>query len=129
MYRAPGFRHLFIGSILSMARLGYTHQAIVFYFDDLGRPILGSIAQERGFYYETFHQFMGSQSIYKYSYPSDLPSEVVVKRALVAAGRPYHWSEWNCQHLAKFAHGLPPRSPDAEGWTVMLGLAALATVV
>lgn len=54
-----------------------------------------------------------------------LPGTEVLRRARSGFHPPYSWTQFNCEHFARFAHGLPLESPQLKAWALVGGLAAL----
>jgi hypothetical protein len=108
-------RSVRLGTMVSVYRGLYWHEGVVCGYSDDGEPLILSISAP-GSRIETLTQFAGSQTTVDVQYPSQLPGWLVVRRAFWSARRPYHWRDWNCQHLVRFAHGSMLESPQVTAW-------------
>ncbi len=107
----------------------FRHKGIVSdrYFGDKPMVIsnsarVGAVAEE------AWDVFADGQTVHIEGYPSDLASWIVVNRARAYMEAKYDLLTWNCEHLASYAHGLVPRSPQVAFIITAALLAGILTV-
>lgn len=74
---------------------------------------------------EPWDTFRDGQEVPDDGYPSQLPPQVVVRRARSMIGRKYKPLGSNCDHLVAYTHGQDPNSPQLIA-TLSIGALALA---
>jgi hypothetical protein len=101
------------------------HVGLVSDYTPWGKPIVMSISQQKGFVEEPLSEFAKVQGAFRFDYPSKLNSFVVMQRAYSMARKSYNLANWNCEHFASYAHGLPVVSPQVAR-AATFALAAIA---
>jgi hypothetical protein len=93
------------------------------------RAVISLSWQTGGLLLEPFSSFASGREVICEGYPSALPPQLVLQRAMEKQGVKYSLQLFNCEHLIRHAHGLPPRSPQIEACTFLAGLLALLYAV
>jgi len=75
---------------------------------------------------EDIKTFSGGKKVVSKGYPSDLPPEIIEKKARSKLGKTYKLLNYNCQHFASECHG---KKKSRQLRTVVLSAAALALTV
>lgn len=116
------------GTVVSIPTfLIYRHKGIVSDRWYNGKPmIISNSARSGGVCEEPWDEFAEGHIVTVESYPSDLPSHVVVSRAQSFIGTRYDLFSWNCEYLVAVAHGLKPQSSQV---TVTIAVATLCVGV
>jgi hypothetical protein len=91
--------------------------------------VISSSARAGGVVEETWSTFAAGQRVYVEDYPSDLPPWVVVQRARSLVGVKYNLLNANCEHLAAYAHGGAPDSPQVAFVVAVSLVAGLLAIV
>ena len=74
---------------------------------------------------ETLDDFAQRGTVEIFGFPGELPAWQVVTRAKSQLGKPWHPTEFNCEHFWMEAHGLRPQSPQLQV-AMFLGTIGLA---
>jgi hypothetical protein len=113
------------GTIISIAVWPVDHVGIVTdRFVDGSPTIISNSLRRGGVVEETWQSFHAGLESQSRGYPGRLLPSVVLKRARSKLG-----SKWtptsNCEHLVRYAHGLPVESPQLQKmafWSLIIGL-------
>lgn len=57
-----------------------------------------------------------------------LSQETVMQRARLKQGQAYSWTNFNCEHFVRYAHGLPIESPQLRQWSFVAGFLGFLTL-
>jgi hypothetical protein len=98
------------GSVISKMIAGYWHRGV---FTQHGTVIHNS-KDLRCVIESSFEEFISNSQSVHWSYPSNSSPSAVEARARKALGLPYRLLTFNCEHLATWAHGLEPESPQIK---------------
>lgn len=70
----------------------------------------------------SWNEFSEGKVVRVERFPGQPPAATVLARACSIIVTRYDLLRWNCEHLVRFAHGLPERSPQAAlGSLALLG--------
>ena len=119
-----------VGTVIRVAHDWYHHVALV--GDRLSggeRTVLAFSAEAKGFIEQPFSAFARERAVTVEGFLGSLAPEVVMQRARSTRGKPYSWIDFNCEHFARFAHGVDIVSPQLHGWASLAGLLGLMAVV
>ena len=72
---------------------------------------------------ESIQEFCGDRDWRTERLRTDLSPDVVIARARSRSGQSYNLFAWNCEHFARWAMGLPAKSPQLRGWVTAAGIA------
>ena len=93
------------------------------------RSVLSFSPQAGGFIEQPYSAFAEGRAVTVDGYFGTLPPWIVMDRARAARWKAYSWTQFNCEHFVRHAHGVPVESPQVRQWTVvgcLLGMFALA---
>lgn len=82
------------------------------------RAVASFSAQAGGFIEEPYTVFSRGRVVYVDGYFGSLPSWLVLQRARLKAEHTYSWTEFNCEHFVRYAHGVLIESPQLKRWTL-----------
>lgn len=117
------------GTVVRVSHGLYDHVALLGERQVAGeRSVLAFSAEAGGFVEQPFSAFAGGRTVTVDGYPGKLPSTIVLWRARAMQGRPYSWSNFNCEHFVRQAHGLPIESPQLHQWAFLGGIFGLLTL-
>jgi len=104
----------------------YRHKGIVSDRFIEGLPmVISNSARAGGVTEEPWDVFAAGQSVSLEGFPGNLPPYLVVHRARSLVGKSYELFTWNCDHLALYAHGQKPESPQLVGTVAALVLGGI----
>lgn len=112
-------QNLMPGTVIGVRIGPFTHCGV---FTGMGTVVTSSLGLG-GVAEITLADFLMGRRPDSLAYLGDLDPGTVVSRARSMIGRPYRLLEFNCEHLARWAHGIKPSSPQ-----VVVALCALAAV-
>ncbi len=122
---------LVAGTILRVSHGLYDHVGLVSdrYLNG-ERAVISVSAVYGGVTEEPFSAFSGGRTVYNDGYPGTLDPYWVISRARAADAKRYSWTNFNCEHFVRDAHGLKIESPQlrafvAMGFALVLALAAV----
>ena len=121
-----------IGAVVRVSHGWYDHVGLM--GDNIcrgERTVVSFSARAGGFTEEPFSAFASGQQVAIDGYPGALPPQSVMQRACLKQGRSYSWTEFNCEHFVRYAHGVPIESPQLRQWASLggvLGCVAFALV-
>jgi hypothetical protein len=93
------------------------------------RAVISQSSQKGGLLLEPYSSFASGREVICEGYPSALPPQLVLQRAMEKQGKRYSLRFFNCEHLIRHAHGLSPRSPQVEAWAFLAGVITLLCLV
>lgn len=93
------------------------------------RGVLSFSAQTRGLAELGMSAFAGDRTVVIDGYLGALPPESVMWRARLKFGHGYSWTEFNCEHFVRYAHGVPLESPQLQQWAFLGGLLSVVALV
>ena len=105
------------GTVIAIRYPMYKHLAIVSDRISNGMPYLISLSfRKNGVEEETWNTVVGSHAIEPCSINGDYPKEIVLLRARSYINRKikYNLFTFNCEHFARYAHGLPIESVQVK---------------
>lgn len=118
------------GTVIRVRHGLYDHVAML---GDRGisgeRGVIAFSAQAGGFVEQPFTAFAGGRAVVIEGYLGSLPPSVVIQRARMKQGQEYSWSDFNCEHFVRYAHGAPVESPQLHQWVFLGGLLGFLTLV
>lgn len=102
------------GTVVSVPFLGvFRHKGIVSDRFHNGEPMVISNSPNAGGVTEQpWDRFASGNQVTVEGYPSNLPPRTVVQRARERIASRYQLFNWNCEHLASYAHGQQAASPQ-----------------
>lgn len=110
----------------SVIRVGCAlHDHVAFLGDgvvDGERSVLSFSAQTAGPAELSMSAFAASRTVTVDGYLGGSTPEAVMPRARAKREQSYSWTEFNCEHFVRYAHGVPLESPQLQQWTFMGGL-------
>jgi len=83
------------------------------------RSVLGFSAQVRGFVEQPYSAYASGRTVTIDGYFGVLPPEIVMKRARLKRGQAYSWTDFNCEHFVRYAHGVREESPQLRRWAFL----------
>jgi hypothetical protein len=80
---------------------------------------------------QRFSEFARGRPVTRVGYLGTLPPEIVLQRARTMSEAPYSWTEFNCEHFVRYAHGVPVESPQLRFWAAvgLFGLISFAAAM
>lgn len=118
------------GTVVRVSHGWYQHVALLGDCVTQGeRSVLAFSAQAGGFSEQPFSIFAKGRSVTVEGYLGGLPPAAVMRRARLKQGQAYSWTNFNCEHFVRYAHGVPIESPQLRQWAFLgsvLGFLALA---
>lgn len=82
-----------------------------------GVPLVISASKRRGLTAEEpWAEFCGGRAVTTLAIETELPAVEVLARARSCLGRRWDLFFWNCEHMVRFAYGLPHQSPQVRKW-------------
>jgi hypothetical protein len=94
------------------------------------RSVVSFCAAVGGFLEEPFSAFAAGRQVFSDGYFGQLPPDVVMKRARSVRAQVYAWTQFNCEHFVRYAHGVRVESPQLQRCMALVagcaGLFALA---
>lgn len=119
------------GTVLRVSHDWYHHVALLGDGVIQGEPsVLAFSAQAGGFTEQRFSVFARGRSVTADGYLGGLPPATVMQRARLKQGQAYSWTDFNCEHFVRYAHGVAIESPQLRQWAFLggvVGFFALAT--
>lgn len=91
------------------------------------RSVLAFSAQANGFVEQPYSAFARGRRVTIDGYLGGLLPEVVMQRARLKRGQAYSWTNFNCEHFVRYAHGVPVESPQLRQWTFLAGVVGFIT--
>lgn len=117
-----------VGTVLRVSHGWYDHVALISDRILQGeRSVLTFSADAGGLSEQPYSTFAGRRPVIIDGYLGCLPPAIVMQRARLQQGRAYSWSEFNCEHFVRYAHGVPIESPQLRQWTFLAGVIGLVT--
>lgn len=111
------------GTVLRVSQGWYEHVGLLSDRYIAGeRAVVCFSAQAGGFVEEPYSTFSRCQVVYVEGYFGSLPPWMVMQRARLKHGQPYSWTEFNCEHFVRYAHGVLIESPQLKRWTFAAGV-------
>lgn len=86
------------------------------------RGVLSFSAQHGGLVEESISAFSARRNVTVDSYLGATPPAMVMQRARLKRGQAYSWTEFNCEHFVRYAHGVPIESPQLQKWATLGGI-------
>lgn len=93
------------------------------------RSVLSFSAQTRGLAELGMSTFAGGRAVTIDGYLGSQPPEWVMLRARLKFGQGYSWTEFNCEHFVRYAHGVLLESPQLQKWGVLGGLLSVVALI
>jgi hypothetical protein len=93
------------------------------------RSVLSFSAQTRGLAEMGVSAFAGGRAVTIDGYLGSQPPEWVIWRARLKFGQGYSWTEFNCEHFVRYAHGVLPESPQLHKLGFLGGLLSVVALV
>ena len=120
-----------VGTVIRVSHGWYHHVALLGDGAIQGeRSVLAFSAQAGGFVEQAFSAFARGRRVTADGYLGGLPPSTVMQRARSKQRQGYSWTNFNCEHFVRYAHGIPIESPQLRQWALLGGVAgvlALAT--
>lgn len=119
-----------IGTVVRVSHGWYDHVGLI--GDNIfrgERTVVSFSAKAGGFLEEPFSAFASGRQVTIDGYPGGLPPQNVMQRARLKRRQSYSWTQFNCEHFVRYAHGVPSESPQLARWAFLggvLGFAAFA---
>lgn len=114
------------GAAISSGRPFYRHVGIFAGLNAHGVPTVISNSGHHGMVIEeTLDQFRAGGDLKVEGYWGTLPPQQVLARARAKLGSKYLLFNWNCEHFARYAHGLKEESPQIAVASSLIGIALL----
>jgi hypothetical protein len=117
-----------IGEVIRVPAGFYFHVALMGDLIIAGeRSVLAFSPDAGGLIEQPFLAFARGRPVTRIGYLGTLPPASVMSRARMMQGTRYSWTEFNCEHFVRYAHGVPVESPQLRFWAAvgMLGLFSL----
>lgn len=112
-----------VGTVIRVSHGWYHHVALLGDGVIQGeRSVLAFSAQAGGFIEQPFSAFALGRSVTADGYLGGLPPASVMQRARLKQGQAYSWTEFNCEHFVRYAHGVPIESPQLRQWAFLGGV-------
>lgn len=112
-----------IGTLVRVSHGWYDHVALIGDHVVCGeRTVLSFSAKAGGFVEEPYSAFASGRQVSIDGYLGGLPTETVMQRARLKRGQRYSWTEFNCEHFVRYAHGVPVESPQLRKWALLGGV-------
>ena len=86
------------------------------------RGVLSFSAQHRGLVEESISAFSAGSPVTVDGYFGSTPPAAVMQRARLKHDQDYLWTEFNCEHFVRYAHGVPIESPQLQKWATLGGI-------
>jgi hypothetical protein len=86
------------------------------------RGVLSLSAQHGGLVEESISAFSARKTVTVDGYLGATPPAMVMQRARLKRGQAYSWTEFNCEHFVRYAHGVPIESPQLQKWAALGGV-------
>lgn len=83
------------------------------------RGILAFTPDAGGLIEQPFSEFARGRPVTRVGYLGALPPAIVLQRARMMSETPYSWTEFNCEHFVRYAHGVPVVSPQLRFWAAV----------
>lgn len=115
-------RLLLVGTVLRVSHDLYDHVGLL--SDRLiqgERSVLSFSAAADGLVEEPYSAFSAGRPVFSDGYLGHLPPEVVLQRARSKFGQVYSWTQFNCEHLVRYAHGVRVESPQFQRLMLLAG--------
>lgn len=93
------------------------------------RSVLSFSAQTRGLAELRMSAFAGGRTVTVDGYLGASPPEAVMWRARLKRGQGYSWTEFNCEHFVRYAHGVPLESPQLQQWAFLGGVLSVVALI
>jgi hypothetical protein len=117
------------GTIVRVSHVLYHHVGLISdRFIGMERAVVAFSAAAGGLHELPFSAFQQGRDVFDDGYPGQLPPDEVLRRARLKHGQAYSWTEFNCEHFVRYAHGLSIESPQLKGWAVAIGLLGFAAI-
>ncbi len=113
------------GTVIRVSHGAYDHIGMLADYWHHGERMVIALSEAAGGLVEQpFSSFACGRSVTVDGYLGRLPPAMVMHRARSKRGQTYSWTGFNCEHLVRFAHGVPVESPQLKQWA-FLGLLSL----
>lgn len=111
------------GTVLRVSHGWYDHVGLVSDRYKSGElAVVSFSATAGGLVEEPYSAYSRGQVVYVDGYFGSLPPGMVLQRARLKHGQPYSWTEFNCEHFVRYAHGVLIESPQLKRWTFAAGI-------
>lgn len=108
----------------------YDHVAILSDWPVNGeRGVLSFSAQYGGLGEESISAFSARRTVTVDGYLGTTPPETVMRRARLKHDQAYSWTEFNCEHFVRYAHGVPIECPQLQKWAVLGGALSVFALI
>ncbi len=100
-------------TIVSVSRGIYRHVGLVTDRHRDGMPmVIANAASTSGVAEISWDEFSEGKVVQVEGFPGTVPATTALARVRSKIGTPYNLLNWNCEHLVRYAHDLPPKSPQ-----------------
>ena len=83
------------------------------------RSVLAFSSAAGGLIEEPLSEFARGRPVMRMGYLGTLRPTIVLQRARAITQTPYSWTEFNCEHFVRYAHGVPVESPQLRFWAAI----------
>lgn len=119
---------LVVGTVLRVSHGWYYHVGLMGDRILHGEPsVLAFSADAKGYVEQPYSAFAFGRLVTIDGYLGSLPPAIVMQRARLKQGQAYSWTDFNCEHFVRYAHGVPIESPQLREWTLIAGIVGLLT--
>lgn len=123
-------RSLPAGTVVRVSHGWYDHVALVGDRVVRGeRTVFSFSAKAGGIVEEPYSVFASGREVSIDGYLGGLPSETVMQRARLKRGQGYSWTEFNCEHFVRYAHGVRVESPQLRKFALLGGVVGFFALV
>ena len=118
-----------IGTVIRVSHNWYDHVGLIGDRYIMGeRSVIAFSAQAGGLVEQAYSAFAAGRTVTIDGYLGVLPPETVVRRARMKREQTYSWTNFNCEHFVRYAHGVPIESPQLRQWTFVAGILGFLTL-
>jgi hypothetical protein len=117
------------GTVIRVSHGWYDHVALIGdHISNGERTVLAFSAQANGLAEQLYSAFACGRRVTVDGYLGSLPPDIVMQRARLKHAQSYSWTEFNCEHFVRYAHGVPIESPQLRQWTFLAGVLGVVTL-
>lgn len=116
------------GTVIRVSHGWYDHVGLIGERPIMGeRSVMAFSAQFGGLVEQPYSAFANGHVVTIDGYLGVLPQETVMQRARLKQRQAYSWTNFNCEHFVRYAHGVPIESPQLRQWTFVAGILGFLT--
>ncbi|WP_395055601.1 lecithin retinol acyltransferase family protein [Polaromonas sp.] len=133
MFQSVNQQHIWAppaGTVIRVSRGFYDHVALLSDRQIHGeRGVLSFSSKSGGLVEESFSAFSAGRRVSVDGYLGSTPPARVMQRARLKHDQAYSWTEFNCEHFVRYAHGVLIESPQLQKWAALGGILSVFGLV